>query len=128
MRRRKQGTARMAGSDVTLWIVDDVTAKPGAGEAFLRAYLERYVPGAQAQGLVLRHRLVAPPVWLPDQPNRLLFIWTAQGAAGVWASKFAGRSDPLLAEWWEKEAAALIESRIRAVYCDPDDVAALADV
>lgn len=118
----------MPPAKVTLYIVDDVTAKPGAGAAFLEAYLQRYVPGAQARGLSLLHRLVSPPVWLPDQSNRLLFIWTAEGAAGVWASKFAGRSDPALAAWWETEAAALIESRTRAVYSDPDDVAALAHV
>lgn len=118
----------MPARSVTVYVVDDVTARPGAGEAFLEAYLQRYAPGAQARGLTLLHRLVSPPVWLHDQSNRLLFVWTAEGSAGVWASKFAGRSDPALAAWWETEAAALIESRTRAVYADPADVGALADV
>ena len=118
----------MAGPAVMVYIVDDITTTPGAGEACLEAYLRRYVPGAQARGLTLLHRWVSPPVWLHEQPNRLLFVWSAQGAAGVWACKFAGRTDPLLADWWEREAAALIESRTRAVYTDTDDIAALGDV
>lgn len=118
----------MPAPGITVYVVDDITTRPGAGEACLEAYMRRYAPGAQARGLTLRHRLVSPPLWLPDASNRLLFVWTAQGAAGVWASKFAGRTDPALAEWWEREAEALIESRTRAVYADPDDVAALGDV
>lgn len=119
-----------AGMDrvATIYVVDDVTARPGAGETFLDAYMSRYVPGAQARGLTLLHRLVSPPVWLREQSNRLLFVWAAAGAEGVWAAKFAGRSDPRLAAWWETEAAALIESRSRAVFSDPAELARLGRV
>lgn len=117
-----------ANSVATIYVVDDVTARPGAGEAFLDAYMSRYVPGAQARGLTLLYRLVSPPVWLREQSNRLLFVWTAAGAEGVWAAKFAGRSDPRLTAWWETEAAALIESRSRAVFSDPAELARLGRV
>lgn len=118
----------MPASGTTVFIVDDITTKPGAGEAFLEAYERRYVPGAEARGLTLLHRLVSPPVWLPDQANRLMFIWTAAGAAGAWAAKLAGRPDLLVAEWWQGEAAALIESRTRGVYAKPADIAELNHV
>lgn len=108
-----------------LYIVDDVMVKPGTGEAFLEAYMARYAPGAQARGLKLVYRLVSPPVWLRDQSNRLLFVWAGTGAADIWASKFAGRTDPLLAAWWENEAAPYIESRSRAIFSDPADIGAL---
>lgn len=111
-----------------LYVVDDVTVKPGAGEAFLDAYMARYVPGAQARGLRLVSRLVSPPVWLQDQSNRLLFVWAAAGAGDVWASKFAGRTDPLLAAWWTSEAAPYIESRSRSVFSDAANIGALGDV
>lgn len=113
---------------LTVYVVDDVITKPGAGRAFLEAYMQRYAPGAQERGFALLHRLVSPPVWLEDQSNRLLFVWTAPGAAGLWAGKFAGRTDPLLARWWETEAAPLIETRTRSVFADPADLSALADV
>lgn len=118
----------MPASSITVFVVDDITTKPGSGAAFLEACERRYVPDAKARGLTLLHRLVSPPVWLPDQSNRLLFVWTAPGAAGVWAAKLAGRADPLLAEWWQGEAAAFIESRTRAVFADPADIAALNHV
>lgn len=117
-----------AENAATVYVVDDVTVKPGAGAAFLEAYMSRYAPGAQARGLTLLHRMVSPPVWLEEQSNRLIFIWTAAGAAGVWAAKFAGRNDPALAAWWESEAAAFIESRSRAVFADPTELARLGDV
>jgi len=117
-----------ATEDSALYVVDDVTVKPGAGKAFLDAYMARYVPGAQARGLKLVYRLVSPPVWLQDQSNRLLFVWMAADAAGVWTSKFAGRADPLLAAWWEREAAPYIESRSRSIFSEPADIGALVDV
>jgi len=113
---------------ITIYVVDDVQAKPGLGEAFLEAYMNRYAPGARARGLTLVHRLVSPPVWLREQSNRLMFVWTAAGAAGVWASKFAGRTDPELAAWWENEAAPYVESRSRSIFSEPADIGALVDV
>lgn len=117
-----------AENSATVYVVDDVTTRPGAGEAFLEAYMSQYVPGAQARGLVLLHRLVSPPLWLGEQSNRLVFVWRAAGAAGVWAAKFTGRGDPELAAWWEREAAALVESRSRAVFADPAELVRLGDV
>jgi hypothetical protein len=76
----------------------------------------------------LVHRLVSPAYWLPDGSNRLLFVWTVAGPAGVWAIKHAGRQDPTVEAWWNDRAPELVASRTRSICADPSDLAALADV
>jgi hypothetical protein len=112
----------------TVFVIDDLTAQPGQGEALRDAYLERYVPDAQRRGMTLVHQLVSPAYWLPDGSNRLLFIWSVPGPAGVWAIKYAGRQDPALAAWWTEEAPRLVASRTRAVCAEAADLAELARV
>ena len=112
----------------TVFVIDDLTAKPGQGEALRRAYLERYAPGAVRRGMRLVHQLVSPPYWLPDGSNRLLFIWALAGPGGAWAMKHAGRQDPELIAWWTDEAPRLVASRTRAICAEAADLAELADV
>ena len=118
------------GSDSppTVFVIDDLTAKPGRGEALLRAYLQRYAPGARARGMTLVQQLVSPPYWRDDASNRLLFVWSVAGPAGAWQMKHTGRQDADLAAWWNREAPELVESRARVICVDPSDVARLADV
>ena len=117
-----------ATTPVTVFVIDDLTAVPGRGEDLQRAYLERYAPGARQRGMTLLHQLVSPPCWLPDGSNRLLFVWTVAGAAGIWAMKHAGRQDPRLEAWWTGQAAPLVAARTRAICADPSDLVRLADV
>jgi hypothetical protein len=112
----------------TVFVIDDLTARPGQGEALQRAYRERYAPGAARRGLMLVHELVSPPYWLPDGENRLLFVWSARGPAGVWAAKHAGRPDPEVVAWWTEEAPRLVASRSRAICASAADLAGLGDV
>lgn len=114
----------MSGSE-TVYLVDQVVVKPGQAQAFLQAYRERYVPGAQARGMRLERTWVTPPLWLADQCNTLLLIWSLQGAAGFWAMSFQGRRDSALQDWWWQEAAPMIESRQRYIASDVADVASL---
>jgi len=117
-----------AGEPATVFVIDDLTAKPGQGEALLRAYLDRYVPGASRRGMTLVHQLVSPPYWLPDGSNRLLFFWTVPGPAGVWAMKHTGRQDPELAAWWTEEAPRLVAARTRAICAEVADLPELSRV
>jgi hypothetical protein len=119
---------RAASAPATVFVIDDLTAKPGQGEALLRAYLERYAPGATGRGMTLVHQLVSPPYWLPDGSNRLLFVWTVPGPAGAWAMKHAGRQDPELTAWWAEEAPRLVAARTRAICAETGDLGELARV
>lgn len=112
----------------SLWIVDDITVKPGQGKAFVDAYMREYAPGAVRRGMTLLRRMVEPAVWVDDQPNRILFVWTVPDAAAVWATKFDGRGDPSVISWWTRRAPAFIESRTRMVMGDVDELEELSDV
>jgi hypothetical protein len=111
-----------------VFVIDDLTSKPGCGEALLRAYLERYAPGARARGMTLVQQLVSPPYWRPDDGNRLLFVWSVAGPAGAWQMKHMGRQDPDLIAWWCRGAPELVASRTRAICADPAEIPRLADV
>jgi hypothetical protein len=117
-----------ASAAAPVFVIDDLTSKPGCGEALLTAYLERYVPGARTRGMTLVQQLVSPPYWRADAANRLLFVWRVEGAAGAWRMKHMGRQDPTLAAWWSEEAPALLSSRSRAICAEPAALAELADV
>ena len=120
--------AEEATAAPTVFVIDDLTAKPGQGEALRRAYLERYAPSATRRGMTLVHQLVSPPYWLPDGSNRLLFIWTVPGHGGAWAMKHGGRQDPDVVAWWTEEAPRLLATRTRAICANASDLAGLADV
>jgi hypothetical protein len=112
----------------TVYVIDQVTPRPGMAQRFLAAYLERYAPGARARGMTLEHSWVAPPVWLDDGANTLTFVWSVRGAAGWWAMAATARQDPAVADWWWNEAAAMVASRQRSFASSPADVGSLADV
>ncbi len=111
-----------------IWIVDEVVAKPGEGEAFLAAYMASYAPGARRRGLTLAHKMVEPAFWLAEASNRLLLVWTAADAQAVWASKHAARDDAEVRRWWDEEAPRFIVSRRRTVLAEADAIAGLSHV
>ena len=115
----------MSQTDHALWIVDEIVARPGRGEAFLAAYLEDYAPKVRANGLTLAHCMVEPAMWLDDAPNHILCIWTAADAVTVWTAKHRARGDADIARWWNETAPPFLESRRRGTFADAD---ALADL
>ncbi len=111
----------------TIYILDEMTAKPGQAEALLAAYMEKYAPAARERGMTLIHRWVTPPLWLREQSNTLYVIWTVQGAKAWWRMSFLGRRDPAVTGWWE-EAASMIETRRRCFLGDVADLESLSNV
>lgn len=111
-------TADNAGQG-TIYILDQITPKPGRAKEVFDLYMEKYAPKARERGMTLVHRLVAPPMWLKEQSNTLFIMWTVQGAGAWWRMSHIGRRDPTVAGFW-KEIEPLIENRHR---CFPSDVA-----
>lgn len=103
----------MTNELATVYVVDEIVGKPGQGRALYDAYMERYVPGAQARGMQLLHRLVEPAMWLPEGTNRILFLWAEPDLGVAWGAKHRARLDPAVDRWWQEEAPPLIESRQR---------------
>jgi hypothetical protein len=111
----------------TIYILDEVTVKPGRAEEFLAAYMEKYAPKARARGMTLVHRWMTPPLWLKEQSNTLYIIWTVQGAKAWWQMSFLGRRDPAVFGWWE-EAEAMIVTRRHCFLSDIAELESLANV
>jgi hypothetical protein len=115
-------------SDETVYILDQVTPKPGRAQEFMKSYVEHYVPGAEARGMKRAFTWVTPPVWLDNQTNTLFFIWSVKGTAGWWATQMAARLDPsFVIDWW-RSAEPMIETRRRYCLADVSDVASLTHV
>lgn len=116
----------MSSDDI--WIVDDILVRPGLGQAFLKTYLEEYCPGATSRGMRLLHKRVEPAMWLDEEANRLLFIWSVADAGAVWRSKHVARMTPDVSVFWEETAPPFILSRTRSVMADVDQLEDLANV
>lgn len=111
-----------------IYVIDDILAKPGQGQALYDAYMARYVPGAKARGMTLQHRLVEPAMWLPEGSNRLIFIWAQPHAGAVWGAKHSARMDPDVDRWWQEDAPPLIETRQRYTLAEAEALGALDNV
>jgi hypothetical protein len=115
----------------TIYIQDQITAKPGKAKEVLAAYMERYAPAAKEErGMTLVSRLITPPMWLNDQDdqgNTLFITWSVQGAPAWWNMSFHGRRNPKVAEFWQS-IEPLIEKRHRCFLSDIADVESLCNV
>jgi hypothetical protein len=109
-----------------IFILDQLVSRDGEGEALHTLYRDEYIPGAEARGMKLVHRLVSPPLWLDDGANRLLFLWRLPDADGFWRKNNLGRRDPVVQGWWAK-VDRLAASRRRDTLADPADFTRLAD-
>ena len=111
----------------TIYIVDDMLAAPGQGQALLALYRDHYMPAAEARGMVLDRIVVSPPMWLDEGENRLLATWTVDGAGGWWQQAGASRFNPAVAQFWV-DAKPLMASHDRYFGCTAADVESLSHV
>ena len=115
----------------TIYILDQITARPGKAKEVLAAYMDRYAPAAKEErGMTLVSRLITPPMWLNDQDdqgNTLVITWSVQGAPAWWNMSFHGRRNPAVAEFW-KSIEPLIATRHRSFLSDIADVESLCNV
>jgi hypothetical protein len=111
----------------TVYIIDDLLAAPGRGQELLAAYKDRYLPGAQARGMVLERIIVSPPVWLDDASNRLTISMTVEGAGGWWGQAVQSRYDPSVGEFWASIEPLLV-SRTRSFGAVEGDVEEISHV
>ena len=117
----------MTDHQETIYILDQVTPKPGKAEAFLKAYMDRYAPGARARGMTLEHTWITPPMWLDSESNTLFIVWSLKGAGNWWAMNHMGRREKDVLDWWA-DADSMIESRKRSFLGNVADIASFVDV
>ena len=109
-----------------IYVVDQITPKPGQGEAFLKAYMEKYAPGARER-MTHEFTWVSPPMWLKEQSNTLYIIWSVKGAGQWWGMSQQSRRIDAVTSWWA-EVDSMVVSRDRVFVSDVADIASLAHV
>jgi hypothetical protein len=117
-------------ADDAIYIVDQITSRPGQGETFFKFYMDGYAPSARARGLELKHSFVNPPVWLnDDQSNVFIFVWAISGGVGgIWQVMATPEAlDGSLSFWW-RDAEPMIATRSRAIFSEAASIASLTNV
>lgn len=109
-------------------VIDRCVTKPGDGEAFLNDYLEIYAPIAEGLGAELVDTLVAPPLWLAEDSNVLMFVWKVAGVGGSWGIAGARNACPEEYLAWCDEMRDRLADYDRSYFSAPQDMEALCNV
>ena len=103
-----------------IFILDEVTVKPGLAKQFDDAYRSGYMPTAEERGMVLRHTWQSPPGFTPSEVAvTYYYVWSVEGVDGWWKMRLTKRPDGSDSRyeklaWWQS-VSDLIESRKRVM-------------
>ena len=115
-------------SDETVYIVDQVTVKPGSGARLPRRLHEKL----RSRRAGTRHDFAAylggAPVWLEERVQHDLLRLDGKGREPGLGLFGGYRSNLNGGSWWWKEAAQIIASRERLFLSNPSDIASLTNV
>lgn len=109
-------------------VINRCMTKPGDGEAFLNDYLETYAPIAEGLGAELVDTLVAPPLWLAEDSNVLMFVWKVAGVGGSWGIAGARNACPEEYLAWCDEMRDRLADYDRSYFSAPQDMEVLCNV
>lgn len=109
-------------------VIDRCVTKPGDGEAFLNDYLATYAPIAEGLGAELVDTLVAPPLWLAEDSNVLMFVWKVAGVGGSWGIAGARNACPEEYLAWCDEMRDRLADYDRSYFSAPQDMEVLCNV
>lgn len=95
-----------------VYLLDQLTVRPGRLAACREALSERYLQGARRRGMQLVGAWSAPPVEVEEEPTELFVLWRVAGVGEFFAMRGAAGADPDVAAFWrEVEALSLCRSR-----------------
>ena len=109
-------------------VIDRCVTKPGDGEAFLNDYLATYAPIAEGLGAELVDTLVAPPLWLTEDSNVLMFVCEVAGVGGSWGIAGARNACPEEYLAWCDEMRDRLADYDRSYFSAPQDMEVLCNV
>ena len=93
-------------------LLDEIVVDAGQLPALRQLLAERYLPGAQARGMVLTAEWISPPVVVPGEPNTLWLLWQLPDLASWWSMRAQAGVDPTVAALW-REVDGLCRTRRR---------------
>lgn len=95
-----------------IYMVDEITLKPGRLRAFNAAFAKDYLPRAKERGLALIGSWITPPMEMKGEANTVVVLWGIDGLDGFWRQRKGVSQDPAIKAWWAKVAPS-IASRSR---------------
>ena len=123
-----ESTAADEAQTPEVLVIDRCVTKPGDGEAFLNDYLATYAPIAEGLGAELVDTLVAPPLWLAEDSNVLMFVWKVAGVGGSWGIAGARNACPEEYLAWCDEMRDRLADYDRSYFSAPQDMEVLCNV
>ncbi|MFV8817884.1 hypothetical protein [Haliea sp. E17] len=104
--------------DQRVYILDEITVKPGVCQQYQALYRDEYMPEARRRGMRLEGAWQHPPVEeFAGHATTLYYLWSVEDVPAWWAmrlSRSPDGTDERLAKlaWWQKNDA-LTERRER---------------
>jgi hypothetical protein len=86
-----------------IYLLHEITPRPGLTIAYSDAYMRRYAPGARSRGMTLEFAWMTPPFLLQTGSNTLLFLWSMVDLDSWWAQRLDARHVPDKEAWWLAE-------------------------
>ena len=84
-----------------IFILDQVTLRPGKLREFREKLACEYVPDARDRGLTLVDSWLTPPLEMHDAGNDLVLLWSLADVGAFWEMRRRQGEDPEGAHWWE---------------------------
>jgi hypothetical protein len=97
-----------------IYILDQITLKPGSVEAFMDCFEADYLPAAVQRNMSLSLRSVSPPVELEGQSSDVILLWKINQIGEFWSMRKEAKVDASVASFWQT-AEAWVETRNRKV-------------
>lgn len=97
-----------------IYILDELTVRPGQLAAVKARVRADYMPGVEARGMTLVDSWIAPAVELHDEPTQLLLLWSIPDEATFWKVKSGTAHDPTALQFWD-DLSADLEGRSRRI-------------
>jgi len=73
-----------------VFILDEITVKPGLAAQYRELYREQYMPGAKRRGMQLEGAWQNPPgMDFPERPTTLYYLWSVEDTRAWWAMRLS---------------------------------------
>jgi hypothetical protein len=110
-----------------VYLLDEMTPRPGMWDKCRGAYLNEYAPGARSRGMVLEQVWATPPFPLQERTglNSLMVLWSVGSAAEYWQMRL--QAEAAKAEFWGRVVNMTV-ARHRSVLSDLGDFEAYSRV
>ncbi|MEE9286032.1 MAG: NIPSNAP family protein [Dehalococcoidia bacterium] len=85
-----------------IYVLEEMTVRPGMLREYQEAFSREYVPGAEARGMRLVGSWTTPPVEMEGESSDLVVLWSLADVDAFWKARTTAGRDPKVLAWWRK--------------------------